>query len=99
MRLLTILVLLCLALPVHADDDDQDRARAALARHEIQPLSHILAQVKRLHEGTIVNIEYEDQDGTPTYEFEIVQPSGQVIDLRVDAATGKVLGEGENDSE
>jgi uncharacterized membrane protein YkoI len=95
---LLLLALLCLARPAFADSDDQDRASEALERHEILPLAKILASVKQTYGPNVVDIEYEEDHGRHIYEFEIVETSGQVIEVQVDAATGKVIGnEGEQD--
>ncbi|MBI1218266.1 MAG: peptidase [Rhodobacteraceae bacterium] len=96
MKPLLVLTIICLALMaprlVRADSDDQDRAREAVEHHEILPLAGILAAVKRSYGSNVVDIEYEDSDGRKIYEFEIVDDKGQVIEVQVDAATGKVIG-------
>ncbi len=102
MKPLLVLTLFCLALAApwsaRADSDDQDRAREAVAQHEILPLAGILAAVKRTYGRNVVNIEYEDSGDRKIYEFEIVDSKGQVIEVQVDAATGKVIGnEGSRD--
>lgn len=96
---LSLLLALALGAPrAHADGDDQDRAREAYERHEILPLATILRGVERRYGRNVVNIEYEEEAGMPVYEFEIVDPSGQVIEVVVDARTGRTLGkEGEKD--
>lgn len=102
MKPLLVLALFCLALAAprlaRADDDDQDRAREAVEQHEILPLAGILAAVKRTYGSNVVDIEYEDSGDRKIYEFEIVDSKGQVIEVQVDAATGKVIGnEGSQD--
>lgn len=91
-----LLLALALALPAvgsaRADDDDQDRAREAYEHHEILPLSAILPKVEKAYGRDVVNIEYEEAHGRHIYEFEIIDASGQVIEVQVDAATGKVIG-------
>ena len=73
-------------------------SREALERHEILPLAGILAKVKRTYGDNVVNIEYEEEQGRRVYEFEIVEHSGQVIEIHVDAATGKVI-QGDEDQD
>lgn len=102
MKSLLVPTLVWLALsvprPALADSDDQDRAREAVEQHEILPLAGILAAVKRTFGSNVVDIEYEDSDGQKIYEFEIVDVRGQVIEVQVDAVTGKVIGnEGSQD--
>ncbi len=96
------LILLCLSLATaqaaRADSDDQNRASEALERHEILPLAGILAKVKRTYGDNVVNIEYEERGTRRIYDFEIVGQSGQVIEIHVDAATGKVI-QGDEDQD
>ncbi|OIQ64298.1 peptidase propeptide and YPEB domain protein [mine drainage metagenome] len=56
------------------------------------PLAKILAAVKRTYGNNVVDIEFEDHKGQKVYEFEIIDPSGQVIEVVIDAATGKRVG-------
>ncbi len=86
------LLLICLALPVRADSDDQNRAREAVERHEILPLAKILRNIRRQYGRNIVDIEFEDHKGQYFYEFEIIDSKGQIVEILVDAATGKVAG-------
>ena len=96
MKIRATLLILALTLPAalaaRADSDDQNRAREAYERHEILPLSGILASVRKSYPGNVVNIEYEELAHRHIYEFEIVNPKGQVVEVDVDAATGKVIG-------
>ncbi|MDE3028514.1 MAG: PepSY domain-containing protein, partial [Paracoccaceae bacterium] len=68
------------------------RAREAYEHHEIMPLAKIFASVKRTYGNNIVDIEFENHNGKPVYEFEIIDASGQVIEVVINAATGKPVG-------
>ena len=84
------------------DDDDGDDARQhyeaqqALKNGEVRPLEEIIAAVRKEISGDIIEIEFERDDGRYIYELEIIQPSGQVIEIKVDAATKVILEREEN---
>ncbi len=96
--LLLSCILLLPASIVRADSDDQDRAREAYEHHQILSLATILKAVEKRYGRNVVNIEYEEHGDRPVYEFEIINASGQVIEVVVDAKTGRSEGpEGEKD--
>ena len=67
---------------------DHEQARAAMERGEIKPLVDILALTRdRLH-GQLIEIELEQIDDRWVYEFEMIQPNGEVIEYYVDGSTG-----------
>jgi uncharacterized membrane protein YkoI len=93
-----LLLLPMLLLPLLAAPDalasgrrDHERARAALAAGEIRPLAELLAEVERRYVGRVIETELERDDGRWIYEFRLLPPSGRVVELRLDAATGAVL--------
>lgn len=52
----------------------------------------------KAHPGTIVETEYEiESNGEASYEFDIQMPDGKEVKLEVDAATGKIIENGENE--
>ena len=73
------------------DDDDHDKARKALERGEILPLNKILKRLGTRIAGKIVRIKLEREDGAWVYEIKYVSAKGRVIELEVDAKTGKIL--------
>lgn len=86
------------ALPALADsnagrerDHDHDRARAALLAGEVLPLGQILERVQRLHPGHMLEVELEREDGRWIYEIKLLQASGGLLELEVDARNGSVL--------
>lgn len=84
------------AWPARADDDDDDdgdheRARRAVEQGRALPLRVVLEQVERQFQGRAVEVELEREDGRLIYEIRLLQDSGQVVKLEVDAATGAVL--------
>lgn len=96
-RRLVLPALLVLASPAWPDVDDQDhdheRAREALRRSEVLPLADILVVVEERFGGRVIEVEFEREHGRYLYELELVTPSGRLLELDVDAATGAVLKE------
>jgi uncharacterized membrane protein YkoI len=87
---------LMIAAPALADDDDdareQEIARQALLDGRIKSLSEITEIVKPQLPGTVLGIKLEvEDDGSIIYEFDVVDPSGRLKEVDVDAATGNIL--------
>ena len=70
---------------------DHDRAREALERGEALPLTDILARLRSELGGEVVGVSFERKGGRWIYEFKVVGPAGRLSEVRVDAATAKVL--------
>ena len=95
-------------LPVHASSDtvqdlddaddarEQYEAREALKQGKIRPLEEIVAAVREKIAGDIIEIEFEVEDGRYIYEIEIIQPSGQIVEIEVDALTKEIIGNEED---
>jgi len=75
--------------------EDHDVARAALERGEILPLEKILARVRESVRGDVVGVELERERGAWIYEIKIIGPGSAMIEARVDAQTGKIVGRGD----
>ena len=93
---LASLAALIIAAPASADDDDdareQEIARQALLEGRIKPLSEITELVKPQLPETILGMKLEVEDnGSIVYEFDVLDPSGKLKEVEVDAATGKIL--------
>lgn len=96
---LAVLIALVLGLgAAHADDDaaehraeDFERARAALEAGQIRPLSEILAIVAERHPGEVVAAEFEDEHDRWIYEVKLIDRSGRLVVVEVDAATATIL--------
>jgi len=95
LALLLTLAALSLAPAVRADDDrgrsDHDDARRAYERGEAQPLSQILKRVQTVVPGEVLEVEMDREDGRLVYEIEVLQRSGRVLEVTVDARSGAVL--------
>jgi uncharacterized membrane protein YkoI len=81
-------------VPVGNTDDDaleQYQAREALRQGKIRPLEEIIAVVRQKFSGDIIEIEFEVEDGRYIYEIELIQPSGQIVEIEVDALTKEII--------
>lgn len=86
---------LAIATPLQAGDDDardQEIARKALLAGRIKSLSEITEKVKPKLPGKILGVELEVEDnGRIVYEFDVIDSSGRLMEVEVDAATGEIL--------
>lgn len=71
---------------------DQDEARRALLAGEILSLREVLERVARDFPGEAVKIEFDRDDGIYVYNIRLLQASGAILKLRIDARSGEVLG-------
>jgi len=78
--------------PASADDSDHDRAREALQQGKILPLRSVLDIVEQSYPGQVVKVEFEEDDGEYLYEIRLLQDSGNLLKLKIDARDGRVLG-------
>jgi uncharacterized membrane protein YkoI len=70
---------------------DHERARRALKQGEVRPLAEILADVRNSIGGEVIEVELDREDGRYVYELTVVSPSGRLLEVKVDAATGAIL--------
>lgn len=100
-------LLLVPALPLHADrdDDDDDAYRKrdqeivweARRSGRILPLEVILSRVMQQYPGELLKIELDDDDGYLIYEIELLTRRGIVLEMEVNAQTGRILDIEEDD--
>jgi uncharacterized membrane protein YkoI len=74
-----------------AGDDDHEAARRALEQGRALPLPEIIAKVAQQVPGKVIDVELEDEDGTPVYDLKVLSPQGRLQEIEVEAATGKIL--------
>ena len=79
------------ASPAIAGNDEHDSARRAVERGEALPLVDVLAKVRRELGGEIVGVSFERKQDHWLYEFKVVEPGGRLVEVYVDAASGRVL--------
>ncbi len=77
--------------PSGAGDSDHELARKALQQGQVLPLRTVLDQVERDHQGQVIKVEFEHDDGRYIYEIRLLQSGGRVAKLKIDARDGKVL--------
>ncbi|MDY6981361.1 MAG: PepSY domain-containing protein [Pseudomonadota bacterium] len=75
-----------------ADDKlDYREARELRQQGKILSLQEILQQVEKDYPGQVIETELEREHGSYIYELEILTDNDRVIELEVDAASGKIL--------
>lgn len=80
---------------------DHDHARAARLRGEIQPIAAILAQLAVAVPGEVIAIELERETYAGqrlwVYELKILTADGRRQDITVDARSGQILQQDDDD--
>lgn len=80
------------ASPAVADrNGEHEDARRAVERGEALPMTEILTKVRSDLGGEIVGVSFERKHDRWLYEFKVVEPGGRLVEVYVDAATGRVL--------
>ena len=77
--------------------EDHEQIRRLKESGRIQSLESVLEEIRRDYPGRIIEIELDDDDGSYTYELELVDEQGVVWDLEIDAHTGKLLEKKQDD--
>ena len=95
--LAVLTVLLSALIPIvapslaHGDDPERrDEVRRAVEAGEVLPLAKILERVRGKVPGDIAGIEINREDGRWQYEFRVIERSGRVLEVHVDARTGDI---------
>lgn len=91
----TLVLSLLLAVPAVRADSDHDRARNAVRAGQVLPLDRVLDRLAFEHPGQVLEVELDDEDGRWVYEIRLLQAGGRRVKLKVDAASGEVLGQRE----
>jgi len=73
-------------------EHDEDQARHALEMGEIVPLDRVIAGLSDTVPGEVSAVELERENGTWIYELKVISPDGRMLDVRIDAKTGKLIG-------
>jgi uncharacterized membrane protein YkoI len=73
------------------DDNDHERVRRLVQEGHIRPLVEIIETVHADVPGEILEVEFDIEDNVYVYKFKILKPNGNVQEVEVDAATGKVV--------
>ncbi|MGL4270133.1 MAG: PepSY domain-containing protein [Plesiomonas sp.] len=73
------------------DDDVQDTALAATQAGLIQPYSKLLQQVEQDFNGRIIEVELDEDDGIWEYELKLLGATNNVVKVKYNATTLKIL--------
>ncbi|MCK5336638.1 MAG: PepSY domain-containing protein [Gammaproteobacteria bacterium] len=87
--ILTVLLITCSSILIAGNDHIE--AKRLLDSGDILPLESILKKVRTIHQGKILEIEFESEHGQKIYEIELLTTDGNVLELKIDAVTGKLL--------
>lgn len=97
-RFISYLALLALALSATADDLSQDEALRLRESGRIMPLEHLLSLVQTRHPSSkLLEVELEEDDDIYIYEVELITSAGVVRELKINASTGQLLKDEEDD--
>ena len=99
-RTAPLLAALALALiaTAQARDIDQDEALRLRQEGVIQPLQQLLQQAMQRYPGArLLEAELEEDDDRYVYEVELLTDGGQVRELELDAVSGRILKDEEDD--
>lgn len=95
---LSLAGLLSAGVPAHADDDGDDAdgrtldaVQAAVEKGTIKPFSELREIVIRRFKGDIVRVEPRRKHGGFLYKFKVLSPEGQLVEIEMDAASGRIL--------
>jgi Peptidase propeptide and YPEB domain len=89
---LALVLLSAAVLPAWGSDrKDHERARAAVQAGQVLPLNTVLARLQKAYPGQVLEVELEQEEGRWVYEIKLLQGSGQLLKLHVDARDGAVL--------
>lgn len=72
-------------------DLDQESVHRLREAGEILSLEEIIERVRQKYPGRIIEIELDNEEGNFVYELEIVDDTGTVFEIDVDATTGDIL--------
>lgn len=76
--------------PAFADSHQQDAVRKAVESGAIRPLAEILNDVRGQLPGDVIGVEIEHKSGLWLYEFDVLDGSGRLFKVDVDARNGTI---------
>jgi len=89
--------LLLLLFMVTSVADDHEEAYQLLQSGEILPLEKILAISREQIQGHILEVELEHEHKQLIYELEVLDKNGIVWEIKLDAKTGAILKQEQED--
>ena len=72
------------------DDRQRDEVRRAVEAGEIRSLADIIAGVRDKLPGEIAGVEIEHEDSHWVYEFRVIDGSGRLFEVYIDARKGTI---------
>ncbi|WP_455204466.1 PepSY domain-containing protein [Kaarinaea lacus] len=93
MNRVLLILLLCFPVVNWADDIGHDDALRLKQSGEILPLESILKEARQHHDGKVLEVELEKKRGTYIYEIEILDNSGVLWEMKLNAMDGSVVSE------
>jgi uncharacterized membrane protein YkoI len=97
-RIAVYLLLAALALGASARDISQDEALHLREQGKIISLESLLELIALSHpRARLLEVELEEDDDIYIYEVEIATGNGVIRELEIDARTGKILKDEEDD--
>ncbi|MDT8376101.1 MAG: PepSY domain-containing protein [Mariprofundaceae bacterium] len=84
-------VLAMLSASSVAGASDHERARKLLEQGEILSLSQIMKQNSSQFPGKVLDVELEEKDGLIVYEIEFLGEHGVIMEMLIDARTGRLI--------
>ncbi|MDP1967959.1 MAG: peptidase [Burkholderiaceae bacterium] len=70
---------------------DHERARRAVQSGAILPLPVVLERLARVQPGQVMEVELEEDHGQWIYEIKLLNSSGQLSKLKLDARSAAIL--------
>jgi len=100
-NLATLLLVAAAAYPITAaagEDGEQETeserreaVRSAVEQGHIKPLSELLKDIQKRLPGKIIGVEAEQKGRGWIYEFRVIDTTGRLYEVSVDAATAEIL--------
>mgnify|MGYP003572915579 FL=1 len=91
-----LLIPLFLAAPAGQGDDYEEAFRLRESR-EILPLEELMRRLDLGPDARILEIESEFEHGRRVYEIEYLSGNGRIREVLIDARTGEILADEEDD--
>lgn len=76
-------------LAVHASRAAPDRPLQARSQGAVLPLERLIAGVAAQLPGRLIAAELDEEDGQPMYELRWLLPDGRVLEIDIEARTGR----------
>ena len=97
MRVLPPMVILSLVVFGSGHGDDYEEAYRLRERREILPLEELMRRLGMEADTRILEVESKLEHGRRVYEIEYLDPGGRIRKVLIDARSGEVLAEEEED--